>query len=190
MKIWKLRPGQQLRPIGGHHFIEDGVKFEGDTPEEVVTKLSDYRLNNGAPIGQPMQELLSYYAKNWPFMVDEDYGAEPPQTPSLRLTKWVEWVRSMWGKPSLKQITPKEAVTRWEVCLICPANVQLDPSTPEQMETKRKAFMLRRGQDVPAKLGFCSCHRWDLPSAVFIEAPVVVSGKLKDAVQPPNCWVA
>lgn len=188
MKIWKLRPGQQMRPIGGHHFTEDGVRFEGDTLDEIVTKLSDYRVNNLAPIGQPRQEILSYYAKNWPFMVDEDFGAEPPEPPGYRMEKWTAFIRKLWGKPGMKQITPKEASLRWEVCLKCPHNVPVSPTTQEEKEMERKAFMLRKGQTVPAKLGFCSLHLWDISSASFIETPVALSGKPKEAASYPGCW--
>lgn len=179
-----------MQPIGGHHFREDGVLFEGDTLDEVLTKLSDYRVNNSAPLGDPEQEILAYYAKNWPFMVDEDEDAKPPEPVGWMNAAWVSYLRKMWTRPATKQITPKEASTRWEVCLKCPHNRQISLTTQEEKEMERKSFMLRKGQNVPDKIGFCALHRWDTKSSVFIEAPAAVSGKLKDATNYPGCWVA
>lgn len=190
MRVWQLRKLQQMRPIGGHHFSEDGQTFRGDTLDEVVKALSDYRINNSAPLGDPEQDVLRYYAEHWPYMVDIVEDPPEPETPSLRMTRWMQWVRKQWGKPAPKMATQQEAAIRWEVCLGCPHNVKLYPSTREQMEIERKAFLLRAGQNVPEKLGFCSLHRHDTTVAVFTEAPAAGSEKPKDLPNHPGCWVA
>lgn len=190
MKVWKLRKLQQLRPIGGHHFKEDGRTFRGDTLDEVVKQLTSYRLDNSAPLGNPEQEILRFYAINWPFMVDEDFDPPEPDTPDIRMQRWLTWVRKQWGKSRRQPTTSKEAAIRWEICLKCPHNVKLHPSTPEEKEMERKAFLLRFGQSVPEKLGFCSLHRHDTTIAVFSEAPAASSEKPKDLPNYPGCWVA
>lgn len=188
--ILKLREHQQLRPIGGHHFIAHSIRFEGDTLVEVVRKVTDYRINNLKPVGNPKQEVLMYYLRNWPFMVDEDEGAAPPDPVQEETEAWVNWVRRQWLKPAPKTITPKEAAIRSDICIRCPFNKPIEAITEEQTDLKRKAFLLRKGNAVPAKLGFCSLHRWDTPSAIFLEVPASASGKLKDTPSHPGCWVA
>lgn len=188
--ILKLREHQQLRPIGGHHLIAHSIRFEGDTLDEVVRKVTDYRLNNMKPVGDPKQEVLMYYLRNWPFMVDEDEGALPPDPVKENTEAWVNWVRRQWMKPAVKMITAKEAESRWNVCLKCPFNTPIEALTEEQSDIKRKAFLLRKGNDVPAKLGFCSLHRIDLTVSCFIENvnPLICPNENRSAI-PSYCWI-
>ncbi len=189
-KPLKLRKDQQLRPLGGHHFIEGRLRIEGETLDEVIRKLTDYRVNNSVPVGNPEQEILVYYLGKYPYMVDIDYEAVDSFTQGYYEQKWLEWIRRHWKRPASKQITPKEAESRWNVCLNCPHNIKLSVSTQEDKESERKSFLLRRGQTTPEKLGFCSLHLWDTRASVFLEAPAEVSGKLKDAANYPGCWCA
>lgn len=185
---YKLREQQQLRPLGGHHFIENKIKMDGDTLKEVVRKVTDYRVNNNQPIGDPEQQILQYYARRWPFMVDPDDSI--PEDHSNYLTdKWVSWIRSQWKAPQGKIVTTQEAQQRWEVCLKCPYNVPIRIVTAEHVDMKRKAFLLKRGQDTPVGLGFCSRHLQDLSVSVFLETPVESSAAPKDGANPTNCWV-
>jgi len=178
-----------MRPIGGHHFIEDGINMKGDTLEAVVRKITDYRINNSRPLGDPKQEVLQYYAINWPYMVEED---EIPSKPRIKnhLDTWMSWIRSQWAFPPQRIVTSKEAEPRWAICLKCPHNITLQPETEEHRECMRKSFLLKRGVDTPKKLGFCSLHLFDISVASFLEAPAKVSGIGKDTAQPPSCWVS
>lgn len=189
MKI-KLRVHQHMRPIGGHHYVAHQIRFEGDTLDEVAQKVSDYRLNNSIAIGDPKDEILRYYLASYPFMVDIDEAPDRVNTLDEIKRAWVEWVRSRWSHPQGKTVTPKEAAIRWQVCLGCPHNRPFEAATPEEMEMDRKAFLMRKGHGVPAKLGFCSLHKWVTPIAVFSEAPAAASGKLKETANYPGCWVA
>lgn len=190
MKTWKLRESQQLRPFGGHHFKDHGVTFTGDTLDEVVKKLEDHRINNALPVGNPKQDVLRYYAVKWPFMVDDDYTPPKPEKPNVLMERWVRWVRKYWGKSLGRMVTSHEAAARWDICMKCPHNIKLDPSSREEKEMQRKAFLMRAGQDIPKELGFCSLHWADTTVSVWAEAPVKVSEKPKDLVNYPGCWVA
>lgn len=186
----QLRKFQQRRPLGGHHFPESGITVRGATFEEVVSKLKKLRLNNGHPAGDPEQEVLRYYAEHFPFMVMSG-GSEPkPLTPS-NYSKWRDWIRYMWFDPPKKIVTKKEASLRWDKCKECPRNTKMDWSeTEESAEFTRRAYLLRQAQDIPAYLGFCSCHKADLGLFTFLEAPEKVSNKNKGDSQPENCFVS
>lgn len=186
---YKLNEHQQLRPHGGHHFTAHGILMKGDTLDEVVRQIKDYRINNAIPVGDPTDEVLQYYAAKWPFMVYPDEDAKEFR-PSVMKERWMKWVRVRWLKPSVKQITLKEAEARWKVCQFCPYNKPLTPVNDEQTAIARKAFMLRRGQTIPSNIGFCALHGADIGAMVFLEAPVEVSDKPKDAANHTNCWVA
>lgn len=184
-----IRKGQQLRPHGGHHYHAHGIKFEGDNHKDVYEKLTTYRLNNTIPIGDPEQEVLSYYAREFPWMVDE-VEALPSIKKNDYYARWRAFVQNTWKHPLTRTITAKEASSRWDVCAKCPYNVKLSVgSSQEGQELLRRTFLLRRGQEVPAKLGFCSLHSFDIGVASLLETPVEVSGKMKDAANAPDCWV-
>ncbi len=155
-----------------------------------MKKITDYRVNNAITVGDPKQEVLEYYLKNFPFMIDLDESTDRVNTLDEISKAWVEWVRKRWSQPPGKTITPKEAAIRWSVCLGCPHNKPFEAVTQEQMEMERKAFLMRKGYTVPPKLGFCSLHRWVTPIQVFSEAPAAASGKLKETANHPGCWVA
>jgi hypothetical protein len=185
-----LNKHQQRRPFGGHHFPEQAMVVRGDTFDALVAKVHELRIINGRPVGDPEKEILRYYAEHFPYMVKSGADAEKPIIPSNYL-KWRDWIRYVWYQPPAKSVSRKEASTRWEKCLACPMNEPRNWSeTEESAEFGRRAFMLRAGQDIPNKLGFCTCHRWDNGVVVFVDAPEKYSNKREDDKQPSGCFLA
>ena len=188
--MFKLNPHQQRLPIGGHHFTENGHTMRGETFAEVEDKLTDYRLNNHIPLGYPGQEILVYYAENWPYMVQYDPKAKPPEMESSYL-EYRKWLNKIWKNPPVKSASVREAQDRWDICKTCPHNKLIeDESGKEFDELEKKAFLLRRGQYTPDWLGVCACHMSaDLSVASFIEKPADYVEKRKDLTKPGNCWM-
>ncbi len=185
-----LNRAQQRLPIGGHQFPESGITLRGDTFDEVVKELTDFRLNNGKPLGNPKMEVLLYYAKNWPYMVKDDLRPNEEEKTNENYQRWMSWIHTMWKTPPVKLLTPKEASYRWDKCKECPMNKKKDwPSSPESGEVDRRAYLLRQGIEVPKDIGFCSCHAADVAILSFLEAPEKSSNKKKDETQPEQCWV-
>ncbi len=187
--MYKLRKDQMRLPYGGHHYHEHGLTLKGDSFDEVKQKLSDYRLNNNRPIGDPEQDILRYYWVNFPWMVRED-DVEAPQEPE-EFAGWRRWIQKTWVKPPNKTLTTKEASFRWDVCKGCPHNKPIEEGlkSAEFEQLTRKAFMLRRGAKIPTELGYCCLHRFDLGVATFIETPKDHSELPSDTPNYPSCWV-
>lgn len=185
----KINKDQMRLPFGGHHYVEDGRTLKGDTFDEVKTLLTDYRLHNNRPVGNPGQDILTYYLVNFPWMVKQD-DLEMPEEPD-DFIDWRAWVQGTWVKPPKKLLTSKEASFRWEVCKSCPFNVPIEQGNkPAEFEQiTRKAILLRRGVKIPQELGYCSLHRADLGVLTFIETPKDHSEKSKDSPNYPSCWV-
>ncbi len=185
----KIRHQQKRLPLGGHHFNEGLVTLKGDTHIEVANKLRDFRVNNNKPMGDPEQDVLNYYAETSPWMVREDEEKEEvPLDPSY--LEWRDWVYRVWDKPPKKYTTKRDATARWLVCKTCPFNKKMDwVESNESSELVRRAFLLRKGLEVPDYLGFCTCHKADLGAFSFLEAPKDHSGIAKDAKNYPSCWV-
>lgn len=185
----KINKDQMRLPFGGHHYVENGHMLKGETFDEVKTKLTDYRLNNNNPVGNPGQDILAYYAVNFPWMVREDPTEMPEE--SENFIDWRAWVQKTWVKPPKKMLTSKEASFRWEVCKGCKFNQPIEqghkPAEFEQIT--RKALLLRRGVKIPQELGYCCLHRFDLSVATFIETPRDHSEKSTSSPNHPSCWV-
>lgn len=185
----KLKPDSKKSPVGGHHFIEKETTFKGDTFVELVKKLRDFRLHNNIPVGQPDQDILEFYAAYWPWLVKEDRETPPPDPMPSQYDRWMEWIDRTWSRPPGKFITSKEAKDRWAVCEKCPFNEQFKfDETDESAQLTRRSFLLRRGLDAPAHLGFCACHNADLASFSYFDKSKDFSSR-KDLEQPTNCWV-
>ena len=190
----KLNTKQKREPIGGHHFNQktkhsDEYLVKADTFNKLISKVSDYRISNGIPIGNPKEDVLEYYARRFPYMVLIDEGAEK-KIYNSRYEAWRTFIQDVWKKAPTKFITRKESESRWTVCLDCPFNVEKDwKKTKESNEVEKRAFMLRRGEAIPKKIGFCALHRADIGVLSFVEAPGNLSGKKKDHEKPSVCWV-
>lgn len=162
----------------------------GESFEEVRDKLADFRVNNNVPIGDPGQDILSHYANNWPWMVMHDDQPSVNKEQSREYINWRRWIYRIWNNPPLKTVSTKEASMRWDVCKKCPRNKKMEwEETKESSELARRAFLMRRGIDIPKETGFCDCHNWDISVVSFVETPRELSGKLKDSADQPGCWV-
>lgn len=182
----KFNPTAQRQPFGGHHYPEYGVTFRGDSVEDVKAQLTKFRLNNSIPVGNPEQDILLFYAKHWPWLVKGDLSPKVTME-DADYAAWREWIYEEWKNPG-SLITRKEACMRWEKCLTCPRNLKFSwQSTDESNELTRRAFLLRKGLEVPIGLGFCDLHKADLSVMVFLKQPEKHSNK-KDGEAEPGCW--
>lgn len=185
-----LNKNQQRIPLGGHQFYEDGNTLKGETFDEVVQLLTDFRLTNGRPIGNPSMDILLFYAKTSPWMVRDDLSDKKPEPPDENYVRWRSWVMGMWKSPPTKLLTSKEASYRWDKCKVCPMNKTKDwVETAESQEMNKRIFLIRQGVEVPSALGFCACHGFDTGVASFLESAEKVSNKNKADVQPKECWL-
>lgn len=186
----QLNKDQQRLPIGGHHYPSYGMTFRGETMVEVAKKLGEYRLTNNYPIGEPQQDVLGYYAKNWPFMV-KNVESEVIETQDDDYVNWRDWVFRTWKKPPSKFLSGAEIKPRLEVCETCPFNKEINWSRSEELtEVLKRAFILKRGMPTPENIGYCACHRADLSTLVFIENAAGFSNKLNETTEPKACWVS
>lgn len=184
-----LNKNQKREPYGGHHFVEQGITFKGDTFDEVIEKVADFRKNNNYPAGDPVQDVLIFYVKHWPYMVTDDLEPKEEVPIDTKYLEWRDWIYKVWQNPPKKFLTTKEAQDRWKVCETCPFNQKKDwAKSDESTELKRRQYLLTRGIAYPSFLGFCSLHRADLGVIVFTDQPVSLSSK-KDGGHYEKCWV-
>ncbi len=187
---YRLNKHQKRLPLGGgHHFPEKGAMIKGESFNEVVELLASFRLFNGKPLGNPVQEVTDYYADKYPWMVELD--TEPVEEEELEeeYVAWRDWISSVWGKPMGRFLSKRESSDRLQICKNCPHNVGKPWYEGEEaVEFNRKSLMLKRGNLVDEKLGYCDLHKCDIGVSSFIENPIPVSRKPKDEQDYPACW--
>lgn len=185
-----LNKNQMRLPVGGHHFIENGVTIKGETFDEVVKRVREFRIANNITVANPEQEVLLFYAKNWPWMVKgipEAYQENEP----VAYRQWRDWAQRLWNRPPDKVVTNKEAIERQSICEKCQFNSvnKWTGSKSEVSAINRRMFILRRGEHVNQGVGFCSLHKWDNSVSTFLEQAEKFSAKEKDSTKPEACWV-
>jgi len=189
MPKYRIKVSQKRLPIGGHHFPEKGVSIKGESFNDVVDMLTSFRLFNSRAVGNPRQEVVDYYAAKFPWMVELDTAPSPDDELDADYVAWRDWITSVWAKSSGRFVSKREAQTRLEVCKTCPHHVGSPwDQTEEAIEFQRKALMLKRGNMVDEKYGFCLLHKCDVGVSSFIENPISVSRKEKDEQDYPACW--
>lgn len=186
----RLNPDQLRQPFGGHQFPNsDGRILRGDKFSDVVKELVDFRSTNGIQMGNPEQEILAYYSIHWPFMI-EKVDDNPIHSPTSLFLGWSRWVRRTWRNPPKKFVSTREASERWKVCEKCPFNKEFDwPTTIESSAISQRAYLLRKGIDVPDHLGYCACHGCDIGAMSFIATPDQFAETDKTLEKPAACWV-
>lgn len=165
------------------------MTIKGESVKDVAELLENYRIINGKPLGDPFQEIVDYYAKKYPWMVQKDLNPEDGDKVREEYISWRYWVAMVWGQPHKKFISRKEASMRLEVCKICPYNIEKPwDETRESTEFERKVLLLRRGEKMDEKIGYCSLHKAEISVACFYESPSGLSRKDKDKPDHPGCW--
>lgn len=185
----KFREKSMRMPFGGHHYPDYGITFKGESFKEVVDKVRDFRLRNNIDVGEPDQDVLCFYAMHWPWLVSVDHKREDPPKENAQFVAWREWIQKTWKKPPTRLVTVKEAKDRWAVCSTCPFNRPWDfRETKESAELTRRAFLLRKGVEVPEDLCYCDLHNADLGVFSFISSAKDYSAKNSEE-HYGGCWV-
>lgn len=186
---WRYNAKQQRRPIGGQHFpCKDGNIIKAETFGELVTKVLDYRLNNGHPVGDPEHDIVQYYATNYPFMVEEyESGDEAERHEDSDMV--YRWVNSVWTNPPSGLLSKLEAAPLIKTCLDCPHNVDLEdlPQADSFDTAISRALVIRKFMSAPDNLGWCDHHKWLTPLALFIKENKKYSSG--EEPYPEGCWV-
>jgi len=188
MKIFRKQIGHEL-PGGFHYHIPDGptIKSESEIPEEAVKDLCDqltaYRVNNGWPIGEPLDEITDWYAKNFPFCV-ENGDRETQKDPSGIAHDVIMWTNRQWKTPPKSLTDPENAHCRAAICLKCPFRDEVDlDDSPADKEAQRRVYLISRGMLLDNEVGWCSLHRWDNRLACLLPSPETSQTYSK-------CWLA
>jgi hypothetical protein len=184
----KIKENSMRIPFGGHHFKDRAITFKADSFDELVEKIRDFRIANSVKVGNPEEEILIYYAKNWPWLVEEDPEPEEP-TKNPRYEKWRDFIFGMKKTPIRKYANDKEIRNRYETCEKCKFRKKVIPTDKDEFEAlKQKVFVFCRGSMVCGMDQFCDLHQAPIP---VLLAPETTKDLIppKDGNGSAECWI-
>jgi len=186
---------------GDHHFSDpsSGILFRTDDFPALLAKITDYRVGNGLPMGDPEQEVLQFYAKSFPWSVIEEKSGkilsdtngsviDNPDTNPANLSqseRLYRWVNEVWRNPPTTLLHSEDATSRVSYCQKCPHHRPPTSDTPQNepraKEANRRVMVLTKCRPAPG-VGFCAHFGWDCRLACLLSHLSEVDG-------PEKCWV-
>ena len=189
-----LVPIDGIIPPGGYHFVDRSGGTEnritGSGYANVAENLLSFRLKNGYPMGNPLQEVYDYVCSNWRHVCTDTNPEPAPIDPraslASRVSDWVGRFVTLTGPDAGAEETV--AKQRADVCRGCPKNQNYRGGcTPCVASIEQQSFIYRRNRDVPGgdTLGACTVLNEHTRTSVW-------STKLKPipagADVPDTCW--
>ena len=180
------------RPVpGGHSFqipggplVKSDKELDTEAIQELVDKITEYRVCNGKPIGDPLVEITAYYAIHYPFSIEQ--GERQDAAAPDRLTERVyRWINHLWNHPPKEFAEPDEVSRRQKICAGCRwrTDCRKDESKSAQ-EAQRRLFLLAKGSLGPDQDGWCKWHCHDNRLACLLP---VENLSTDDPI--PECWL-
>ena len=167
---------------GGHSYpIPGGPVVNGESIKDLLFAIREYRINNGLPPGDPLDEVTAYYAKKYPWSVEEGKRDADSLHDSFS-EEVVAWINRYWKSPPKQWMPVEDTQRRQSCCLSCPYRVDEPSGTPADAEALRRAFLLSKGSLLDEELGCCTFHKWNNRLACLMTMPEITRNS------PKCCW--
>lgn len=187
MKLWN----PNLHPPGGFFFVDaDGLKHEGGNLDELISRLTAYRVRRGLPLGNPLGEVHQALCKRSPRgcrkanpVPQEVHRVSAAQSLMTRVSQWLRGVWVSLAKKQQSYVTPEEAKRRVKICKTCSLHTPFFSDCAACQESLHTlSYQLRAGRDRhTSKLKVCKQFGTDLRVDALLNQP-----HLPDA--PEHCW--
>lgn len=181
-----VRRSHAKPPSGGHRFPIGEAFVRGETVEEVLTKIEEHRAENSLPLGNPEEDLGTYYRSIAPHLVRGDADASPRPTNAVQIV--AEAIMKFWkDHPVIIPIDSPYLQMRRVVCEGCPM-MQPFPTGAEGYYAKKaiqRASLLTQDREFQ-KHGYCGWSRLPVALIVRMGKPGDLE-RLQD--RPKVCWV-
>jgi hypothetical protein len=189
-------PKEGIIPPGGHHFIENGQRLDGDSFKGVAEQLLRYRIANKIPVGQPLNEVNEYVCSNWPHFclqqapeVQYRLSSEPTFTIAV-----LHWMTTLWQRQSLTPtplVSDTEAQRRAAICKECRFQKDWsDYGCGSCVEgVRQRSFVFRAGRETVSKVTGCGILKQENSAAVFAAIASLPEATAEEREKlPSNCW--
>lgn len=183
---------KHIFPPGGFYFVDsEGVRFDAENAVKLASAIREYRILNGKPIGNPLQEVNDFTCARYPTGCRGAERIAPVNTPGIhlvgRVNRWLSLVSRALGRNSTAYVSKDIAEMRAKVCVACPKQKNWHAGCLSCNEgSRRLSFAARKGQEtsVGEKLLGCDVLGEDTRTSVFLDK--LTPSENPDL--PANCW--
>ena len=187
---------------GGYHFVDTSsgnkVRIEGDSYDDVASKVLKFRMAHGHPPGNPIEELYEYACNSAPFICKDTTPTEVMpknvSNPTYSLANRVAaWFASFYksGGAADRGTSPVETERRVNACVRCPHNQQITGCGSCVDGINRLFFVWRRDRAIPQEKSVvqygCTAIGHHTGVAVLAKDLPPLSDDVKHRL-PSGCW--
>lgn len=140
----------------GRVYVYPEGSLVADTPEQLVSKLSEYRMENNLPQGDPARDVERELKKQDPS--GRYFIATTPEPPKRSiLDRVVSFIGGVYAKPPEQLVPETEANRREAICAACSQNKPIGgPCAPCITKVEQDAFKITQGRQPSfGSLGGC-----------------------------------
>lgn len=183
-------------PPGGWTYAQNGLphKITGSTYDDLINNITDARIHNNIPLGNPAKDHEEQFCQNFPSYCDPNSSQIQPErevsdTETFR-TKVASWAGNRYSSAgSIELVNEDEANVRGSICGQCPNNSEWRDGCKCIGQIDRTLLLIRQGRETKEKLLGCSCFGHDNQTAVWLPAKNLQHAKKNLETSPEFCWL-
>lgn len=175
-------------------FPQGDVVLRGNTKDELIRVIFEYRLRNNIDVGDPNADIDSYYCRQYPkFCVQSDGMPSQNAEPMLnRVSRWAAAMARQMPRGGYAFEAQAEADRRAQICMNCPKNVAwrgacggCSGSTLQLLQQVKSLKKTRRDGNLNA----CTVTGWENGASVWLPLAVLRVSDDQRADLPEACWL-
>lgn len=188
-----LVPNPHVYPPDGYFFLDKNkVKHVGKNYADLVARIRDYRLRNGRPLGDVVEEVNAFTCARFPPGC-RDTSSPPPGaiTPgaqlAARVTQWYYALIRVLSETPVLLVPPELAQERANICLKCPRQANWATACGSCAgSTFRLGVSIRQGSEVKKGDQLRGCDLLGEDTRTSIWLPRLLPSTLPTL--PDFCW--
>lgn len=178
-----IRPSPHIVPPGGYTFAERrGVELTADSFEKLVTLVTNHRVTNRYPLGDPESEVAQAICARHPAFCTDRLahrgGITDAALPARALAHAVALYQARAKSDVKLQANPETVLERAKVCSACPHARRASHGALDAQVSGLRLSMTRSAEY--PNLGYCSIFGHDNAVAAHCEN--------SDPNAPAECW--
>ena len=180
-------------PPGGWQYPEGENTVRGDTHEDLIAKLTAYRIANQIVLGNPEQDIERYVCQQFPSYCGTDSNQLPPprtapRTFRERVTSWAANRYQYAGGIELEDEETAEA--RAQVCVNCPSNQEWRAGCPPCIAaTERTLLVINQNRKTKTVVLGCAIAGHENQTACYLPPKHLKHKNQYLSQLPPRCWM-
>ena len=193
-------PIGRIPPGGWSYPVAPGVMLKAPLPEMLYSQISEYRVRNNIPPGDPEQDVNTYFCTTYPqACVKEahDYGLPRrdfprAETMANRVARWASGLLHSMPAGGYQLVSQTDALARAKICQHCPKNVNWRGGCSELHAVGSHATGAAKANEsdvqVDGALMGCQVTGHELTTAIWFRTQDLPITDDQRGSMPAACW--